>query len=100
MRNKLLILAVFVLFPLLFWGQTTSIYDIQYTTNPGDGTYPSLLEGQYVTVGGIVTAYGYNDDNYYISSSAGGAWSGIFIYDDDYYPYVGDSIIIQGLVYE
>jgi len=89
-----------LLLPLFVSGQTTSIYDIQYTTNPGNGTYPSPLEGQYVTAGGIVTAYGYNDDNYFISSSAGGAWNGIFIYDNDYYPNVGDSIVIQGLVYE
>lgn len=100
MRNKLFILAALLFLPVLFYGQATSIYDIQYTTNPGNGTYPSPLEGQYVTVGGIVTAYGYNDDNYFISSSVGGAWNGIFIYDDNYYPYVGDSIIIQGLVYE
>ncbi|MDB4303415.1 metallophosphoesterase [Desulfosarcina sp.] len=99
MKFRFLLFALLFL-PLIFVGQTTSIYDIQYTTNSGNGTYPSPLVGQYVTVGGIVTAYGYNDDNYFISSSAGGAWSGIFIYDNNYYPYVGDSIILQGLVYE
>ncbi len=100
MNNIKHIIYFILLLPLFVTGQTTSIYNIQYTTNAGNGTYPSPLEGQYVTVGGIVTAYGYNDDNYFISSSAGGAWNGIFIYDDDYYPYVGDSIVIQGLVYE
>ena len=78
----------------------TSIYDIQYTTTAGDGTYPSLLNGNSVTTGGIVTAINYLGGRYFISSSQGGAWNGIFIYDNNYSPAIGDSILITGSVYE
>ncbi|MBU8892796.1 MAG: metallophosphoesterase [Bacteroidales bacterium] len=78
----------------------TSIYDIQYTTTADDGTYPSLYNGQEVTTGGIVTAIDFIGGNYFISSSTSGAWNGIFIYDFNYSPEIGDSIIITGYVYE
>ncbi len=100
MKSSLITLLVLIALPVFVVGQTSSIYSIQYTTNPGNGTYPSPLEGQYVSTGGIVTAIDYNDKNYFISSSAGGAWNGIFVYDDDYSPAIGDSVLIQGEVYE
>jgi len=78
-----------------------SIYDIQYTIDPGaNGTYPSLYEGQVVTTGGIVTGIDFDGGNFYISSSSGGAWSGIYVYDDDQNVAVGDSVIIEAEVYE
>jgi len=77
-----------------------SIYDIQYTSNAGDGTYPSPYNGQTVTTGGIVTAHNYLDGRYFISSSIGGAWNGIFIYDKTYSPEIGDSVLLTGNVYE
>lgn len=94
-------LAIFVLtlLPMLLIGQT-SIYDIQHTTVAGDGTYPSLYEGQTVTTGGIVTVADYNGGRYFISSPEGGPWNGLFVYDNNYSPNVGDSILITGLVYE
>jgi len=78
----------------------TSIYDIQYTAEVGDGTYPSLLNGQSVTTGGVVTATDYMGERFFISSSQGGSWNGILVYDNNYSPSVGDSIIIKGTVYE
>ena len=98
--NRFYILVFFILFISKFSINQVSIYEIQFTENPGNGTYPSPLEGQNVSVGGIVTATGYNYDNYFISSSNGGAWEGIYIYDNDYAPVIGDSIIIFGEVYE
>ena len=98
--NKFHILVFFIIFLSNLSISQVSIHEIQYTENPGNGTYPSPLEGQYVTAGGIVTATGYNYDNYFISSSNGGAWEGIYIYDDDFAPEVGDSIVFSGEVYE
>ncbi len=84
-------LAIFILtlLPMLLIGQT-SIYDIQHTTVAGDGTYPSLYDGQTVTTGGIVTVTGYNGGRYFISSPEGGPWNGLFVYDNNYSPNVGD----------
>jgi len=79
---------------------TTKIYDIQYTTIAGDGTYPSLLKGQTVTTGGIVTSINYLGGRYFISSSQGGAWNGLFVYDNTNTPTIGDSILITGTVTE
>ncbi|HMA62162.1 MAG TPA: metallophosphoesterase [bacterium] len=78
-----------------------SIHDIQYTTQPGqEGTYPSSYADQTVTTGGIVTGVGFNGQSYFISSSSGGEWSGLFVYDDNYSPDIGDSIIVKGEIYE
>jgi len=101
LKNYHALILLLLISPFWAIGQTTSIYDIQFTTNPGnDGTYPSPMEGQIVTAGGIVTATDYNNENYFIASSAGGAWNGIFIYDDFYSPAIGDSVILKGEVYE
>ena len=98
MKKFLVILAV--LLPSLLFAQV-SIYDVQYTTNAGGGgTYPSPYEGQTVTIGGIVTATDYLGGRYFISSSQGGAWNGIFIYDNTNSPTIGDSILITGQVVE
>ncbi len=77
-----------------------SIYDIQYTEDPGNGTYPSNYEGQNVTTGGIVTGMDFSNGRYFISSTLGGAWNGIYIYDNDHTVSLGDSIIVNGEVYE
>ena len=96
--KKALIIILLAL-PIIAHAQV-SIYDIQYTTNAGDGTYPSPYEGQTVETGGIVTAVNFSGGRYFISSSAGGAWNGIYIYDNTYSPSIGDSIVITGQVYE
>jgi hypothetical protein len=77
-----------------------SIHEIQYTTNAGDGSYASNLNGQIVETGGIVTATNYFGGHYFISSSQGGDWNGIMVYDDTYSPEIGDSIIITAKVSE
>ena len=45
-----------------------SLYEIQYTDEAGDGTYPSALNNQTVTTGGIVTAINYLGGRFFISS--------------------------------
>ncbi len=87
------------LLPFFLFGQI-SIFDIQYTTEAGDGTYPSLYAGETVTTGGIVTVANYNGGRYFIASSNGGSWNGLFIYDNTNATAVGDSIVITGQVFE
>lgn len=80
MKNILLI-SVFVLITAIC--SATTIYDVQYTTVAGpDGTYPSLYEGQEVTVTGIVNAENFNqyEDNFFIAMPESGAWKGLYIY--------------------
>lgn len=80
----------------------TSIYDIQYSEQPGNGTYPSPLKDEEVTVKGIVTATGYDskDSNFFISSPQGGAWNGLLIQNSDKTPQIGDEVLITGTVKE
>lgn len=83
----------------------TTVYDIQYTTNPGpDGTYPSPLEDQDVTVTGIVTGSDYyvsgNSNRFFISDPGGGPWRGIFVFNYDYIVEVGDEVEVSGTVIE
>ncbi len=77
-----------------------TIYDIQYTDNPGqDGTYPSPYEGQTVTLTGIVTADNYSNNRFFLSMPEGGAWKGIYIYHN-YSLNVGDEVSVTGEVTE
>ncbi len=89
---------IFLIFYLSLSG--ISIYQIQYTENQADGTYPSLFEGQIVTTGGIVSATNYHNGRFFISSSQGGAWNGLFVYSNDYNVNIGDSLLITATVYE
>ncbi len=98
-------IALAVLLSLLvstIWA--TTIYDIQYTTEPGpDDYYPSPLEGETVTVTGIVTAIGFKgyNDNFFISSPDGGAWNGIYVYmSGDTTLVVGDEVEVTAEVTE
>jgi len=78
-----------------------TIYEIQYTTEAGNGTYPSPFAGQTVTTQGIVTARGYAGDNgYYLSMPEGGAWKGILIYDNSHSPNYGDLVVLTGQAWE
>jgi len=100
--NKLLVSILVIGLSLIL--NSTTIYDIQYTTEPGgDGTYPSPLVDQEVTVEGIVTALNYNHypDNFVISMPEGGAWKGILIYmSGDETCALGDEVEITGTVRE
>ena len=79
------------------------IYDIQYTTIPGpDGTYPSLMAGEVITTLGIVTAVGYSgyNNNFFISSPEGEPWKGIYVYNANTEPAIGDMVEVNGEVVE
>ena len=80
----------------------TTIYDIQYTDVPGpDGTYPSLMVDEEVTVTGIVIGANFNNDNkFFMSDPEGGAWHGIYIYDYETGPALGDEVEVSGTVTE
>jgi len=98
MKKQIIIFSI-LLFTINLFG--ISIHDIQYTNIAGDGTYPSTYNGKTVTTGGIVTGVNFNNDNtFFIGSSFGGAWSGIYVYDKDRSVSLGDSLIITGEVYE
>jgi hypothetical protein len=75
----------------------TSIYDIQYTTDPsGDSPY----NGQTVLTGGIVTAdLPAAGDGYFVQSGSG-PWTGVYVYDTDNTPQIGDSITFTASVSE
>ncbi len=78
-----------------------TIYQIQYTTNPGrDNTYPSPYIGKAVVVEGIVTAVGYKSGGFFISEPSGGAWRSIYIRTNSYSCKAGDKVIVRGTVGE
>lgn len=74
-----------------------SIYGIQYTTDPGpNGWYPSLCEGEAVTVQGIV--YAVYSGRYFVADAAG-PWHGLYIYGGGGVN-VGDEVEVSGDVTE
>jgi uncharacterized repeat protein (TIGR01451 family) len=79
--------------------QLTSIYEIQYTTDPGaGGTYPSPRVGQTVTTRGVVYArYGGG----FCIADAAGPWHGVYVYyPSGTKPDMGDLVEVQGTVQE
>lgn len=72
-------------------GEEVSIYDIQGQT----GLSP--FEGQDVTTSGIVTGIAYN--GYFIQDGSG-PWNGIFVFDTENVPEVGDDVTVMGEVQE
>lgn len=74
------------------------IYDIQYTTDPGSGTYPSPLATQYVTTTGTVC---FVLDKYFIVTEAPGPWHSIVVYNGTQAkPAIGTRVQIRGTVTE
>jgi hypothetical protein len=75
-----------------------SCYDIQYTDNTNGN---SEYNGQTVTVQGIVTARKASS-NFYIGDAAGGAWSGLYVFDRNASDLVqvGDMVVLTGRVDE
>ncbi|MFN3917164.1 MAG: T9SS type A sorting domain-containing protein [Flavobacteriales bacterium] len=73
---------------------TLSIYDIQFTTDPGGA---SPLNGQTVNTGGIVT--GTYTDGYFIQNNSG-AWQGIHVFQPGHSVTRGDSITLTANVVE
>jgi len=98
--KKSIFILVFAILVSLSWA--TTVYDIQYTTTAGpDNTYPSPMEGQVVTITGIVTGDNYDQDNkFFVSDPEGGAWHGIYIFDYEVGPLLGDEVEITGEVSE
>lgn len=82
------------------------ISELQYTTEPGDGTYPSPYVGQMVWTIGVVVAgtgnYGSAGTRYFIEDPAGGPWNGLLVYNGGTHPDVveGDLVLLYGLVNE
>jgi 5-methylthioadenosine/S-adenosylhomocysteine deaminase len=81
--------------PALADGTLVSIYDIQLSFAPsGDSPYA----GQIVQTAGIVTAV--FRAGYVIAEPAGGPWSGIYVYDPERLPDIGDRLQVSGRVAE
>ena len=78
----------------------TTIYEIQYTEIPGDGSYPSPLEGETVNVTGIVNAVDFAEGRFFITSEENGPWKGLYVYSNDYDLQLGDEILVNADVYE
>ena len=76
-----------------------SIYDIQYNET-GGGTYPSPLSGDTVDVSGIVNATGYSRGGFFITSTNGGAWNGLWVLETLRQPSIGYGLNIQGIIEE
>ena len=74
---------------------SVSIYDIQFNSNSNGA---SNYEGSQVYTGGIVYAVR-NDSSFYIASGSG-AWSGVYVYSNDYLLSVGDSVTFNSEVVE
>ncbi len=85
-----------------------SVYDVQYTPFAGNGTYPSQLSDQTITLTNVmVTAKDYSGSNtagnkWFVSDIGGGPWSGLLINDSSYYNniLVGDIVNVTGTVAE
>ena len=77
----------------------TSISAIQ---TPTDTTDASPMDGERVTVTGIiVNADSVYNGPFFIQTKAGGAWNGVYVYALPQDPYdVGDSVVVSGYVQE
>jgi predicted extracellular nuclease len=81
--------------------EAITIYDIQYTNSRGaDNSYPSPYLGKQVTVEGIVNAVNFCGEGYFLSEPVSGAWRGIYIWDTEHKPKIGNYLRITGEVAE
>ena len=74
---------------------SVSIYDIQFNNNSNGA---SNYEGSQVYTGGIV--YAVRDDSSFYLASGSGAWTGVYVYSNDYLLSEGDSVTLTGEVDE
>jgi len=73
---------------------TVSIYNIQFTTDiSGDSPYKE----QIVITSGVVTAV--HSGGYFIQDGTG-PWTGLYIYDNNNSPQIGDSLLLKGKIVE
>lgn len=101
MRSLLLFSMALIFLASFGFAQTvTTIADVQDTTG-GAGDGDSHLNGQVVTVEGVVSgeSAAYGGSTFYIQDGSG-PWSGIMVYDSDRANAYGDSIRITGTVKE
>ncbi|MBD3169581.1 MAG: T9SS type A sorting domain-containing protein [candidate division Zixibacteria bacterium] len=99
---KILQIPVIILL-LVVAANAESIYEVQYSNDPGSGDdcYPSDYNGQVVTVEGIVTGIQQGSyPDFYIQHPDSSEWNGIFIYDSNVDPQLGDYISVTGEVDE
>jgi hypothetical protein len=95
------ILVTIALMSLIGMMSALSIYDVQYTNNPGvDNSYPSPYVGREVLLDGIVSSPDYQNSGYFISEPLSGAWRGILVLDKRNNPAPGSKIRIRGKVHE
>ncbi len=80
-------------------GDTHTIYQIQYTTDPGAGTYPSPVAGQVVTTSGTACAI---LPRGYILTQDTGPWQSIYVYvgAQGNKPALGQEVQLRGTVIE
>ncbi len=99
MNKLVLILALMAL-----WGASlgaVSIFDIQYTGNPGiDNTYPSQYVGRRVSLEGVVTATDYRTGGFILSETINGPYRAILVSDRRSGVQIGNYIQISGTVSE
>jgi hypothetical protein len=78
----------------------TTIYDVQQSSDPGPAdTWPSDMEGETVTITGVVTATGYYTSRFFLQDGPG-EWNGILVWDSSIQPQLGDLLEITGTVFE
>ncbi|HOH46351.1 MAG TPA: hypothetical protein PLX59_00805 [Candidatus Cloacimonadota bacterium] len=78
-----------------------SIFDIQYTGNPGiDNTYPSQYVGRRVTLEGVVTATDYRTGGFILSETIGGPYRAILVSERRNSVQIGDYLQLSGTVSE
>ncbi|MDP8321471.1 MAG: hypothetical protein RAO94_03865, partial [Candidatus Stygibacter australis] len=95
--NKLFITIVLMCAVSLL--MAVPIYNIQFTEDAGNGTYPSQYEGQDVSLSGIVTCNNYSGDKYVLSYPEGGIWNSVLIYQEGDFN-LGDEVELNGTVDE
>lgn len=90
--------------PPTFNGELVTIYDLQGQSEHSpmadqieDNSGVEELNYGEVSTSGVVTAY--FGDKYFIQDGEG-PWNGVMVYDQEYSPQIGDSIIVTGLVKE
>lgn len=98
MRRCLFVLILLVMNTLL---SAISIYDIQYTSDPGfDGTYPSKYESRSVSITGVVIAIDKSQSRYFITDQDNQPWTAICIIDPMSRYKTGEKISVTGKVIE
>lgn len=98
---KLSIMTVATLMMLYTLSGAESIFEVQYTSAPGSGNdcYPSPKNGATVTLEGVVTGIMQGSYPYFfIQHPDSTTWNGVYIYDADVNPQLGDSVRVRASI--